>query len=173
MKRKFIILAILTIGLLAATVSAQKAPRFTSIYTSLANCRVLKGEGGSDPAFNCKGAAGYRVYIYYSAAATHIAIETTGGKESIDVLMTSIDFDTSKTKVEWRLANGKPFAAIIRLPKYDDPKDSTDYFGKQIGTELKVIGLKGHTSIEGRIDGSEPNANAKARELADQGYSKK
>lgn len=172
MKIKIILLAILTVAVSSLTVAAQKVTKFTSIYTSLAHCKELKGGEGQDSAFICKGAVGYRVYIYYSAAATHIAVETTGGKESIDVSMASIGFETDKTKVEWRLANGKPFAAIIRLPKYDDPKDPTEYFGKVIGTELKVIGLKGHKSIEARIDGSEPNANAKAREIADGAYSK-
>jgi hypothetical protein len=72
--------------------------------------------------------------------------------------------------VEWRLADGKPFAVIIRMYDYGDDLCQGD--NKVKGESLVVRGLKGFEQIEGAVDARTTNANAKARELADKGYAK-
>lgn len=73
--------------------------------------------------------------------------------------------------VEWRLANGKPFAVIMRVYEYaGDDLCSTN--GKIKSESLMVQGLKGYEHLQESVDANKPNANVKAREVADAGYAK-
>lgn len=156
--------------MLSVTAFAQTPTRFASVYTSLGKgCKTLRGENGTDDASICRGVGGYQVRVYGSAAATHINAEKKGSDESINLATLSIEFNESKTNLEWRLANGKPFAVIIRVPKYGDATDENPYFGRVIGQELIIRGLKGY-DIELSVDAKTTNANLKARELADKAY---
>lgn len=157
-------------------ISAQKtAPKFSSIYTDLdKSCKTIRGGDGQDDAFDCRGVGGYRIYNWSAAAAQFFAVKTSKKNEEMTQLGSqSFDFDMGKAKVEWRLANGKPFAVIIRFNKYADPDEANPYFGKKIGTELIVKGLKGFDKIDFTVDAKTPNANAKAREMADTAYKQK
>ena len=107
--------------------------------------------------------------MYSAAAAFYISAEIKGKDGAFNLATTDNDFDTRKTRIEWRMANGKPFAAIIRVPKYGDPTPDNPYFGKVMGEQLVIAGLKGY-DIELFVDARDPNANAKARELADKAY---
>jgi len=82
-------------------------------------------------------------------------------------------FDQTKIKAEWRTANGKPFAVIMRVAKYGETDDENLYIGKKIGEELIVQGLKGFEDIDFKVDAKTPNANVKARKLADDAYLEK
>ena len=169
MSKRIILQVFAFVILLPAAVSAQT--RFTSMYTSLSQgCKTLKGENGTDDAFICGGATGYQIRIFSSAAAMFINAELKATDETFNLATLDLDFDESKRRVEWRLADGKPFAAIIRVPKYGPPKTSDLYFGEVVGEELLVRGLKGHEKISGQVDAKTPNANEKARKLADEAY---
>ena len=164
--------------LLTGDIFAQKktAARFSSVYTNLdKDCKTIKGEPqGTDDAYNCKGVGGYRMYVGYAAAATIINVYTRDDERIGDIPMQNLNYDRAKIKIEWRLADGKPFAVIIRLDKYGGEQGSAfDYFGKKIGEELKVVGLKGFEEISFTVDAKTPGANAKARELADAAYRQK
>jgi hypothetical protein len=76
---------------------------------------------------------------------------------------------TQKT-VEWRLANGKPFALIMRKYAYAGSEQCATG-GKITGESLIVVGLKGY-EIDETVDAKTPNANAKARDLADKAYAR-
>jgi hypothetical protein len=104
-----------------------------------------------------------------------IAVGRSGSNDDrIFLDMHDIFSDYSKVKLEWRMANGKPFAVIMRVFKYgEEKKNESDYWGKKIGEELKIVGLKGFENIDFKVDAKTPDANAKARELADNGYLKK
>ncbi|MCD9188760.1 MAG: hypothetical protein LUM44_20240 [Pyrinomonadaceae bacterium] len=149
--------------------------RFSSVYTDLKkNCKTVRGGEGQDDAFDCRGVGGYRVAVWYSAAAEIVAVNPPDKSESISLDTHDIAADYSKRKIEWRLANGKPFAVIFRVDKYgDEKKNDYDIFGKKIGEELKVIGLKGFENISFTVDAKTPDANAKAREAADNAFSQK
>jgi hypothetical protein len=173
--KNFIFLPLFILLFVSASVTAQtsKKTTFSSAYTNLGRgCLEIPGENGTDGGTICRGPARYQVRVYYSAATTQINAEIRDKDDNFPLATLSIDFDHTKTKVEWRLANGKPFAAIIRVPTYADPVGDEQYFGKVNGEELRIIGLKGHQKIEGRVNAKTADANAKARELADAAYSK-
>jgi hypothetical protein len=174
MKIKIGFISVLTASLVAGTVAAQKpaATKFTSVYTSLSKgCKTLKGGDGQDDAFICKGAGNYQVRIYYSAASSHINAELKGTDDSVSLATLSVGYNESKTTLEWRLANGKPFAVIMREPIYSETAAEGEYFGKVMGQKLVVTGLIGFgDAITGEVDAKTANANVKAREIADKAY---
>lgn len=158
-----------------STAAPQANPVFSSSYTSLTKCGsgLTKKEereaekNGQDIPTRCKGFGGYDVYIYYSACASHFSL--TKGEENISLGTQAIDW--KQKTVEWRMANGKPFAIIMRDYEYegDDPCSNQ---GKIKRESLMVQGLKGYEHISESFDARTPNANLKAREIADKGYAK-
>jgi hypothetical protein len=165
--------ACLSLLLLTFTAFAQQktSTKFTSVYTNLnKDCKILRGKNGTDDASVCKGGPGYQVRLYYSAASSHINAELKGTDESVSLATLSVGFDESKTTLEWRLANGKPFAVILRVPEYSEETAPGEYFGKVIGQKLMVVGLSDYNKSNSSIDAKIPDANAKAREIADAGY---
>jgi hypothetical protein len=170
MTHKRTLVAMAALLALSAFASAQKPVRFTSLYSRLDGngCKTLRGGQGTDDALLCKGVAGYSVEVYYSAAAMHIAASRKQDPQSSGIATLNLDFDYSKSRLEWRLADGKPFAVIMRVPRYGDPKEF-EYFGKVIGQQLFVAGLGGYDIFE-QIDAKLPDANAKAREAADKAF---
>jgi len=169
MKLKMILwTAAICLGMSGVTL-AQKPVRFTSVYSGLnKGCKTLHGSHGTDDAFLCPGPGGYKVRVYYSAATMQINAEPRGSDHSASLATLDLAFDDRKTKLEWRLANGKPFAVIMRQPVYGDPAPG-EYFGKVIGWQLKVTGLVGY-DVDQTIDASTPKANLSAREAADKAY---
>ncbi len=159
-----------------SAVSAQGATRFTSAYTTLTKCGsgMTKKEekeaeaNGSDIPTRCKGYGGYDVYIYYSACSSNFSLDK--GDESISLGMQAVDW--KQKSVEWRMANGKPFAIIMRVYDYaGDNECGTG--GKITGESLMVKGLKGYEHIDESVAvKGNLKANVKARELADKGYAK-
>lgn len=184
MKRNSFLLPAITIALLVLVsgspeprlvVNAQTSPAFSSSYTTLAKCgsgMTRKEEreaekNGSDIPSRCKGPGGYDVYISYSACASHFT--ATKGEDSISIAMQAVDW--KQKTAEWRLANGKPFAVIMRVYDYAG-NDLCTTDGKIKGESLVIKGLKGFEHIDEAVDVKTPNANLKARELADKGYAK-
>lgn len=153
---------------LTITASAQK---FTSSYSSLiAGCNVTEGQDGQDAVKLCNGFGGYKLRVYSSAASTHIVAEKPKTDISISVANVSLAHNETKSAVEWRMADGKPFAVIIRLPEYGEPVGD-EQRGKVIGESLVVVGLSGYeTKVSGEVDAKQKGANAKAREIADAAY---
>jgi len=73
------------------------------------------------------------------------------------------------------MANGKrkTFCRDYARCQYGETNDENLYIGKKIGEELIVQGLKGFEDIDFKVDAKTPNANVKARELADDAYLEK
>ena len=170
---KNLITSIIFCFLLIGNIFAQKAePKFSSVYTDLnKSCKTIRGGDGQDDAFDCRGIGGYRIYNWSAAAAQFFAVKTSKKDEDMIQLATQdFNYNMNKVKIEWRLANGKPFAVIMRFDKYSDTKDEFAYFGKKNGEELIIKGLKGFDKIDFTVDGKTPNANAEARKLADNAF---
>ena len=181
MKTRLLLAAIACLSLMGAayvrtsTATAQAKPVFTSRYTTLTKCGsgMTKKEereaekNGSDIPSKCKGLAGYSVDISYSACSS--SFNLTRGDESISLGMQAIDW--KQKTVEWRLADGKPFAVILRMYEYAG-NDMCSTAGKIKGETLMVQGLKGFEHIQESVDARTPGANAKAREIADKGFAK-
>jgi hypothetical protein len=157
-----------------AQAAAQGATRFSSVYTALTKCGsgMTKKEEreaekhGSDIPSRCKGFGGYVVDISYSACSSNFSL--VKGDERISLAMQAVNW--KQKTMEWRLANGKPFAVIMRVYEYAG-NDLCTTNGKVTKESLVVTGLKGF-EINETIDARTPNANLKARELADKAYAK-
>ena len=153
----------------------QGAPTFSSSYTPLTKCgsgmprkeEREAEERGSDIPSVCKGPDGYNVDISYSACSSSFSV--TKGEENISLGMQSVGW--KQKQAEFRLANGKPFAVIIRMYDYAG-NQSCSTAGKITGESLVIKGLKGYEHIDETVNAGLPNANVKAREIADKGYLK-
>jgi hypothetical protein len=181
-------LSIISLVLAASSQTSQsksRSPKFSSVYTDLnRDCKsaLTKKEekeaeaGGTDIPERCKGYGGYYVDVGYSAMASSISIYKQGSEEFIGLGMFPLNYvDEKGRKIEWRIADGKPFAVIWRVPEYkDEGRSSAEIWDpkNKIGESLRVRGLKGYEYIEEKIDGKTPNANAKAREMADNAFLK-
>lgn len=167
--------------LLDAGSASTQARRFSSLYTDLktqckAAIRVKRGEEfEGDMPLRCSGYGGYEVRIDYSAASSHLRLQPMRGNsdEAINLAMQPINYDQTH-RIEWRLANGKPFAVIFRIDKSksDQPEDKWSPENKT-GESLVIKGLKGFEHIDFEVDGKTADANLQARRMADEGYARK
>lgn len=173
--KNLVIAAVLCLCLFIGGAFAQKnqssTVKFFSAYSNLdKDCKTIKGGEGTDEASDCRGAGGYRIHVGAAAAALFIMAQTPDKKDYISLATQNFDFDERKTKIEWRMADKKPFAVILRVAVYGEPTAAGEYFGKKTGEKLIVKGLKGFENIDFEVDAKIRNANIKARELADNGY---
>lgn len=151
-------LASLMASLLAGV--AHAGPVFDSAYTDLAHdCRPAYAEAeleeGQDNALRCTGPGGDRLFVFYSAEDIWLSVENAAGDALLKAPLRI--FDDAHGKVEWRMADGVPFAIIVRLRR-DGARPET----------LEVRGL----GADGALSESVPvtrggDANAAARRLAD------
>lgn len=172
----------LALNLLSAPVFSQKStmqkPAFASVYTDMKKqCRVMRevtSTEGSDPTARCTGYGGYRLAMYYSATSATVVVQRVA--DGADVLTLGTDYGSYGSrgeKVEWRTAEGKPFAVIMRVWKYAESTDGNPYSGRRTGSTLMVRGLPGWERISADIDGTSDDANARARAVADAGWAPK
>ncbi len=161
-----------------AASGVARAPKFSSAYTDLkTQCKAIAESDmeGEDTPLRCEGFGGYEVRIDFSAASSHLRLRTKGGaaEESVELAQQPLDYD-SKRKIEWRLADGKPFAVIFRVDKPKDGLDPSEMWRPEnkAGESLLVKGLKGYERVDFEVAANAAGANEKARELADGAYTK-
>ena len=118
-----LILCLLTVNQFShAAMAAEKtAIRFSSVYTDLALKCVDKFDSvgeGQDMPLVCKGQGNYSVHVGFSACCDHVLVE---GKKGFRLQLPAQTFGSTLNRdLEWRLANGKPFAIIFRIDRYKD-----------------------------------------------------
>lgn len=144
--------------------------KFSSVYTDLSKgCKSEGGDDGGHVGTTCKGVGNYQVYYFDSAANLNFSVENKKDKsDSISLGMQLLSYDTKKRKIEWRLADRKPFAVIIRMNKFETNDEGMP--GKITGEYLLVKGLKGFENIDAEVDAKTQNANVEARNIADRGF---
>ena len=139
--------------------SDKNALKFSSVYTD-----TTKDCKGAEPVFTCKGFGDYKFVMDVGGVFQNARIESSKSDYNLTVAeRQSIGWNP---KVEWRMANGKPFAVIARVDVNDENADVP----KKTGEKLIVKGLKGYENIDDSIDAKMPQANEKAREIADQKF---
>jgi hypothetical protein len=155
-----------------------RPPKFSSAYTDLkTQCKATaEGEAqGDDTPLRCEGYGGYEIRIDFSAASSHLRVQPAGDgtEESVDLAAQPLNYD-AKRKIEWRLAGGKPFAVIFRVDKSKGGVDPAEMWrpGNKAGESLLVKGLKGYEYIDFEVDARAPDANVRARDMADRAYLK-
>src|SRR5215217_1576430 len=99
--------------------TAAAGPAFTSAYTDLnKDCEAAFKEEevgeGQDMPLKCKGYGGYHISIGYSAFGSHLGVGLEGDENfSTSLASQSIGYNDEKGRqVEWRMADGLPFAVI-------------------------------------------------------------
>lgn len=145
---------------------------FSSNYSNLDfDCESSGGEEGGHIATTCKGIGGYRMNYFDSAGSLNFSVETFDGENPINLGSQLLSYDTKDRKVEWRLANGRPFAVIMRMSRFETSDEGLP--GKVTGEYLLVKGLQNFEHIEFEVDARTTSANEEARRLADNGYLRK
>jgi hypothetical protein len=161
--------------------AAQQAAQFSSTYTTTAtDCKDdgTKNDNGSDTPLICKGPGVYRLAIGYSAFGALLSAKV--GENYMPLGSVDGGWDQAPgRKLEWRLANGKPFAVIYRVNVYRNVAENIENgkspFTKadRTGSRIVIVGLRGFENLKGEFDGKDAKANAKARALADAAYLKR
>ncbi len=104
------------VGLLLVSSVAMAKPRLTTKTTGLypsKTCKTkIKGGEGQDPVLTCPaGAKGFAVEVFFSATDTHVTVSGKPGDTSINGRLGD--------KLEWRLADGVPYALLVELAETD------------------------------------------------------
>ncbi len=173
---KLFILLSLTVAFVF-TANAQVA-KMSSVFTNLqTDCKAEGKSNGDEVPFICKAVGGYRVRIIPAGAwAESVEIVDAKGKTVTSLGTVGYGYTTTNNrKIEWRMANGKPFAVIFRVNTYNAEKANDDgdspFLPKyKTGEKLLIRGLSGHGQIEFEIDGKAKNANLNAQKKADENF---
>lgn len=151
--------------------------KFSSVYTKLDSkiCKpISKAQSAEEEVpLICDGYKGYKIFLGEHGQNPPMYI---GREISTDLnAWNPLDFPSLNGVemgqiIEWRLADGEPFAFIIRA-EFDKQDFDTDEKGKV--NELVVQNLKGFAPISVSIDAQKnKRANEDARAAADAGYGK-
>jgi len=167
--------AILLIAMLPPLVSVASAQTISSLYTSTApkDCRVRSaGNGVDDSTIRvCPGEAGLIVVVSEDDLRETVSVGRSRVLADKEPAAQSWfgPFNSSNTTVEWRLANGKPFAIIQRWLIADNAEVDKD--GQPTDKGLLVVtrlppGAVCHVAyVDVRAN---PNPNDLARQAADE-----
>lgn len=149
-------------GLAALSAAPAAAQTLSSRYTmlDLRRCRMLETiPEGESVRRRCPGLAGIKLFVNEGDGRSEIDAGFDDGEwESLPA------FNTVGDRIEWRLSGGRPFAIIYRLrtaATESAPAGSTlivERIGRGTGAPGCRIGL---------VDGALPDANVRARALAD------
>ena len=134
--------------------TGKRTPEFTSVYTDLAKgCEEKGGEEGGHVSTFCKGPGGFQIHYFDAATIYQLNVADATRDWEEPVLSFGLDKLKAVGRVEWRLADGVPFAVAVK-----DPSN-----GRVI-----VRGLKGFERIKFESEGK--NAGTDARGGADNEY---
>ena len=165
------------------TVNAPSASSYSQVYSrNPKDCKDVDtnpvSEGEDVPQL-CKGYGEYGLYHTNAVYRVNLTIQDRSRKFTVPVL--AVENDKAKAleniavkkfgdKIEWLVANGKPFAFILRVAYFNDTQDEQTVFKPQnkAGEFLFVRGLKGYESLQYEISvmNTAFNPNEQARSLA-------
>ena len=139
----------------------------TSVYTkyNLDKCPKLdvgntdEGDSGS---WLCKGYGNLKIYFAEGDLRQFVAFGKSP-KQHCAAEQTFSGFNSANNTIEWRLNKGNAIAAIQRWTVSFDPEDSAKTKTWLVVTRIEP-GNSCHMAV---VEGAFPNANIKAREIAD------
>lgn len=176
MKRIFIVfLLIATFSVISANAQIAK---MTSVYTNTqTDCKAESKVEADEVPFICKEVGEFRLRIIPAGAQAEM-LEIVNKEGETVASLGNVGYGyttTTKRMLEWRMANGKPFAVIFRVFTYDEQKatdagDNPYLLKYKTGEKLLVRGLTGYSQIDFEVDGKDKNANVKAQNLADSNF---
>ena len=155
------------LAFLVAGSSIAFAGQITSVYSDfdLKKCKALElysdeGEGG---VWQCTGIKGFDLLYLEGDLRGYVAFGPQARSQCTSA-QTFGAFNSPGPKIEWRMENGKPIATIFR---WFTDNGSGEEGAKQ--NWLAVTKLNGKDACRtALIDTKYPNANAVAREMADE-----
>lgn len=164
--------------LVAAFAANSQTTKMSSVYTTFTkDCKPTEKATDQEVPFVCKAVGGFRARIMPAGAwAEEIEIINAAGEVVLTLGTQGYGYTSDPKRVlEWRLANGKPFAVIFRVGEFDADKaaESGDnpYLAKyKKGEKLLVRGLTGYTQIDFEVNAREKNANVIAQSKADSNF---
>ncbi len=163
-------------SILSIALSAEAA--FTSAYTDLNTCKILtSSENDPDAEIDyftsvCPGREGFDVRIDGGDLRSWVSLATkntdTLVAENISFAFAEGQFpNVAGSMLEWRYKNGKLTALIVRM----SGQDPDDYNNELVN--LAVIRIDkaqpDKACVVGLVNAKKPNANLKARAIADGG----
>jgi len=162
-ERKLLVISFLvSLPLLAVNFDSQ----YSDIKDTKCKTEKVDEESGSDPGMDCPSFGDYKVSKYFSAIATHIRLTDKAGKTQV----LEEGFIRHGDKLEWRRADGVPFAVIVRAIDYDLTDGNPT---KKTGERLLLFGIGKKSGLKAEVDARKPKANESIRKLADEAYLKK
>lgn len=173
---KLFILLTLTLGFVF-TANAQVA-KMSSVFTNMqTDCKAESNVEADEGPLICKAVGGFRVRII-PAGAWAESIEIVDAKGETAASLGNVGYGYSTTnnrKIEWRMANRKPFAVIFRVNTYNSEKandngDSPFLEKYKTGEKLLIRGLTGYSQIDFEIDAKVKLANALAQKKVDENF---
>ncbi|MBK9164050.1 MAG: hypothetical protein IPM21_09065 [Acidobacteria bacterium] len=134
--------------------TGKPTPEFASAYTELtAGCTSVGGEEGGHVSTMCKGPGGFQVHYFDAATIYQLNVADATREWEEPVVSFGLDKLKAVGRVEWRLADGVPFAVAVK-----DPSNG----------RIIVRGLKGFERI--KFESSGKNAVTDAQSGADNEY---
>jgi len=176
-----ILLCVYSASVLALyVVSKRRVPEFTSSYSQLnKNCvrTVVEEDAGRAASQTCDGLGDYRLRKSFGAVDTKVKIVAKDESFTVPLEKTGGCLQAYGERIEWRLADRKLFAVIVKVTCYktEPPADGYSYYADENrkGEFLIVRGLKGYERINHEVDAKgAANPEEAARRLADQSYDK-
>jgi hypothetical protein len=149
-------------GLAALSAAPATARTVASAYTmlDLRRCRTLETiPEGDSVRLRCPGLAGIPLYVNEGDGRSEIDAGFDDGQwESLPA------FNTIGDRIEWRLSGGRPFAIIyrLRLAASESAPAGSALIVEAIGHGAGAPGCR-----IGVVEGALPDANIRARALAD------
>ncbi len=122
------------LGMLLVCSVASAKPKLTTKQTGLypsKTCKTkIKGGEGQDPVLTCPAAVkGFGVEVSFSATDTYVVVSGKTGETHIGGRVGD--------KLEWRLADGVPYALIVELAETDQNADASP----AINPRIAVFGI--------------------------------
>lgn len=143
-----------------------RAAEFAYSATGGPTCTTIRSKREFN-SWRCLGPAGHSAVFHDLGNMVAIELGPTRKEKAIseDGLMWPGADKSFGERVEWRLANGKPYAAILRIWRQDFDEKANMPLAVE---ELLIIKVSPHGACRlGTVDGKRPNANTVAREMAD------
>jgi hypothetical protein len=154
--------------------SLSQAEMLTSVYTDLSDkaCKTLESDSSGSGWYKgqCKGISGYKLILTEGDIRQSIDVVTPKGKSfPLDLIANvSQHFSMVSNKAEWRVrTNQQPVALILRYNANEDAADPS-----KVTSYLVVSKITVKIACITDIVKPQPNANALARQLADQAQTK-
>ncbi len=148
--------------------------KYSSAYTYLKDCKIPADEEGGLK-MHCRPLGPYKVVVAYDGALAMISVNDSAGHTVARLGSDYIGIGMQREQVEWRMANGVPFAVIFKIGHFDTSGYASGNPYKAFnlaGSSWIVAGLPGCEAIGFTLRGNIPDAEKRIRRWLDEAFGK-